>query len=582
MRNITRVVLVLLLAALLVGSVGITGAQDGTVMYVTVMGQDDVPTLDPSLAEDVSAVQALAMLAPGLTVLNETTIELEPGVATWEVSEDGLTYTFSIVPEISWVRYNAESGQVEQVLDESGNPRFVTANDFVYGWQRSLTPTTLSYYGNVLATWVAGGADMIATAQRDADGNVTGVDEAALEAAKANLGVKAIDEYTLEVTGAGNFSFLPNIFGMWMARAQPQWAIEAAGEFWTEAENINTYGPFALKEWLHDESITFIKNPFWAGTDTIPAPAIDEIVNLFLEESAALANYESGSLDYLNPPPVADIPRLQAERPNEYGNSPGAGTYGYGFNVEKAPFDNVHMRRAFSLAIDREALTLAITQAGEIPAAFFTLPNMVAAPQQADYPEAALLVGSAEEREAAAKAELQAYFDETGTTLADLPPITYVSNETELHTAIAEAIQQMWKEVLGIDVQLAFQEWATFLDLRENDAPQIFRQSWFFDYADTNNWLYDVFYSQIGSAADGSNENNWVNEEFDQIIIAAQSETDTEVRRQMYGRAETLLVWEDAIYMPIYYYANPYLRAEYVEGPISQTGIESFEKWSVQ
>jgi oligopeptide transport system substrate-binding protein len=583
MRNITRVVLFLMLVTMLASSFGMTGAQDGGSIVVTVMGQDDIPTLDPSLAEDTSAIQALEMLMPGMTTLNETTAAVEPGIASsWDVSEDGTTYTFHLIPEISWVRYNAESGAVEQVLDESGNPRYVTAQDVVYGFQRSLTPTTLSYYGTVLSTWVSGGSAMIDTAQRDADGNVTGVDEAAMEEAKANLGVTAIDDLTVEVVGSGDFSFLPNVFGMWMARPQPSWAIEEFGEFWTEAENINSYGPFALKEWLHDESVTFIKNPFWAGTEYMPAPALEEVTNLFLEQSAALANYEAGELDYLNPPPAADIPRLKAEYPNEYGNGPGTCTYGYTFNVTKAPFDNVHMRRAFSLALDREAITVAITQGDEIPTAFFTLPNMNAAPQQENYPEVAVLTAGAEERAAAAQAELEAYFAETGTTMDDLPAITMVSNDSETHTAIAQAAQQMFNDVLGIEIQLSFQEWATFLDLRENDAPQIFRQGWCYDFPDAHNWLHDVFYSQIGAAANGMNEAQWANEEFDQIVLAAAAEKDEEARREMYGRAEVLLTWEEAVYMPFYYYANPYIRSEAIEGPISQTGAERFEKWSLK
>lgn len=580
-RQIRLAIGLLLILAVALPSVNLAGAQDGeNVLYISVMGQDDIPTLDPSLAEDVNGIQSIRMLFPGLTTLNETTIEVEPGIATWEVSEDGTVYTFSIIPEISWVRYNAETGAVEQVTDESGNPLYVTAQDVVYGWQRSMTPTTLSYYGNVLANWVVGGSAMLETAQRDAEGNVTGVDEAALEAAKAGLGVTAVDEYTVQVTAPGNFSFLPNIYGMWMAVAQPQAVIEEFGDAWFEAENIVSYGPFALKEWLHDESVTFIKNPFWAGTDTIPAPQLDEVTNYFLELPAALANFEAGELDYITPVNPTDLDRIRVEYPDQFFVQPGASTYTFTFNMEKAPFDNVHARRAFSLALDRSAIVQAVTRGDEVPAAFFTNPAVVAAPLQEDYPEVAILLDPGQARIDAAQAEWQLYLDEIGGA-ENVPPITYVTNDNTRHIAIAEASQQMWRDVLGVEVDLQTLEFGTFLDLRENDAPQLFRFGWIYDYPDANNWGFDVFRSDAGSSADGGNEGHFVNEEFDRLVIEAQSISDPAERAALYGQAELILVWEDVATIPIYYTTTLILRADYVEGPLTNIGLDSFEKWSL-
>ncbi len=253
------------------------------------------------------------------------------------------------------------------------------------------------------------------------------------------LGITALDDYTFEVKTTGDFAFLPNIFGMWMARPLPQWAIEEYGESWIEAGNFQSYGPFALKEWKHGETITFVRNPFWKGTDTIPVAKIDGWTNLFLERSAALANYEAGQLHYINPVSNPDLDRVRTEYPEEFGVGPGTCTYYYGFNVEKAPFDNVHMRRAFSLAIDRQAITVAITRAGEMPAAFFTRPDMVAAPQQANYEEAAALLADVDTRNALALEELEPTSKKPARPLADLPPITLVYNDTETNVAIAEA-----------------------------------------------------------------------------------------------------------------------------------------------
>jgi oligopeptide transport system substrate-binding protein len=222
-----------------------------------------------------------------------------------------------------------------------------------------------------------------------------------------------------------------------------------------------------------------------------------------------------------------------------------------------------------------------MTRAGEMPAAFFTRPDMVAAPQQADYPDVAPLVADLDTRSALAQEELAAYFEETGTTMADLPPITLVYNDSETNVAIAEATQEMWANVLGVDVSLSGMEWATYLDLRENDAPQIYRAAWCYDYPDAHNWGFDVFRSDSAQAADGGNEPNWTDENFDALVQEAAAEKDAEARRTLYGQAEVILTWEDAVVAPIYYYSTTYMLSSNVEAAVSNTGIERFEKWDI-
>ncbi len=576
MRN-RSIFIVVVLVMLVATTAGLTSAQDSKVVYVALMGQDDIPSLDPSLADDVSGIQALEMLMPGMTILNETTVAVEPGIAeSWNyvVNDDGtVTYTFQLREGISWVRY--DGNEVVQVTDENGDARYVNAADVVYGWQRSLNPETLSYYGEVLAQWVVGGVDMIRLEQTDA-----GVDQAALEEAKANLGITATGEYEVQVVGPGEFAFLPNIYGMWMARPLPQWAIEEYGESWTEAVNIHTYGPFALKEWRHDESITFIRNPFWEGTEYIPAPQLDEVTNYFLEQSAMVANYEAGELQFVSPVAPSDVDRLAVQYPDELIAGPGQCTLYYGFNTEKAPFDNVHMRRAFTLSLDRDILAT-LRKSGDVPAAFFTRPDMVAAPHQQDWldTEVGLLLAPPEERQEAALAELEMYFESTGTTMSDLPAITVQYNDSETWALVSEVIQEMVSGTLGINVELNSVEWATHLDMLENDAPQMFRVAWCFDYPDANNWMFDVFRSDSGYATDGGNSINWVNETFDTLLFEAAAESDPEVRRDLYGQAEYILAWEDAGIAPIFYYGQNLLVSPALEAPFSNTGIERFDKW---
>ena len=160
MRFNTRFfVLVLTLAALFV-SLGAVAAQDGKVLYTSrQMGPDDVPTLDPSQASDVPSVQIIVEIFPELIRLHEESVLTEPGMATWTVSDDGLVYTFSIQPEVPWVKYNADSGAVEQVMVD-GAPRYVQAQDFAYTMVRTLDPNVASDYGYVLAPWVVGGSEL--------------------------------------------------------------------------------------------------------------------------------------------------------------------------------------------------------------------------------------------------------------------------------------------------------------------------------------------------------------------------------------------------------------------------------------
>lgn len=223
------------------------------------LGLGDVPTLDPALAGDGPSLTANGELFMGLTSLNETGA-VQPGMATeWTVSADGLVYTFTLRHNVPWVTYNNATGQVEQVLDDQGQPRLVTAPDFVYGIRRTLDPATASPIAYI--NWVIKNAQAV-------NGGADDTDQNPLYGKLDEIGVRAVDDFTLAITLTKPSAFFPSIASMAVNWAQPQWLIAEKGDGWIEAGIIHSYGPYVLKTWQHDVDLTLIANPFWPGSET--------------------------------------------------------------------------------------------------------------------------------------------------------------------------------------------------------------------------------------------------------------------------------------------------------------------------
>ena len=540
-----------------------------------VLGPGDIPGLDPSLAEDTSSIQVAMETFGGLTRLNELTNETQPGMATsWDISEDGTVYTFNLRDDVSWVKYDGATDSVVQVMDDEGNPRMVTADDFYYGFMRTLDPATGSPYAYVLANVVAGAEDYLYT--EDAEANDP-----------ASVGIKVIDDYTLEITFNDPAAFNAAIAGMWMGYAQPSWLIEERGERWTETGFFQGYGPFVMKEWVHDAYLDMVKNPFWPGTDEIPTATIDRVHFLFLDDGPGLAEYEAGNADVTRVP-LSDLDRVKVDPvlSEELLIAPYFCSYYYGFNTAAEFTDDVRVRRALSYAIDRQALIDNVTKANQIPSQWLSNPGLAAAPTLEEYPD----LGIKSDAEAG-KAELQSYLDENGLTVDDVQ-ITLMFNTNEGHQKIAEAIQQMWQDALGITVNLTNQEWKVFLQTVDGtEAPQVFRLGWCLDYPDANNFIGDVF--REGGNSNTIVETNaagevtqrggiqWYNEEFETLIVEAAKELDNAKRTEMYARAEQIAVYEDAVFAPIYWYSRVVVTKPYVTRTFSVSGQEYFEKWDI-
>ncbi len=404
-------------------------------------------------------------------------------------------------------------------------------------------------------------------------------EEVAAPRDETKVGVKVIDPQTLELTFLKPGLFNASVAGMWMGYAQPSWAIEELGDRWFEPGNIETYGPFTLKDWIHDYSATIIKNPFWAGTEYSPAPALDEVEFRFLDDIPALAEYEAGNLD-VAAVPSEDMDRVKADPTlsAEYVQSGVFCSYYYGFNTQKPPMDDVRVRKAFSLAIDRAGLIDNVLKGAQTPARWVANPGLAGAPTMETHPEAGIGYDPEE-----AKAELQAYLDETGQTAADLD-ITLLHNESTGHALIAETIQAMWKDTLGVEVKIAAQEWKVYLELIDGpDAPQIFRLGWCLDYPDANNFTHELFALCGNSNACQEGEVyggiQWFNQEYEDLMDQAAEETDNAVRQDLYAEAADLIYGTEAAVAPIYWYGRQTLTKPYVARTFSLSGHEYFDKW---
>jgi oligopeptide transport system substrate-binding protein len=494
------------------------------------------PSLDPCLATDSISIDMCENLFLGLTDLafdiktSETTIN--PELAThWEVSEDGLVWAFYMRKDVVW---------------SDGKP--VTAHDIEYAIRRTCDPATASDYAYVL--YIIKGAKEVNT------GEITDL---------SHIGVKAVDDYTLQFALNHPAGYFPSIAGMWVARPVPRWAIEKYGDKWTEAENIVTNGPYLLKEWKHEDEIVMAKNPKFYDADKVDIDIIHSVI--ITEDSTAMAMYEAGELDS-TACPLEDIDRVKADPvlSKEYVNMPDVATYYYGFNNTKPPMDNPLVRKAFSAAINRQALIDFVLKGGQTPATTFTCPGLFGHMPPAEG------VGIGYDPEAAKK-----YLADAGYPGGKgLPEVTLMFNTSEAHSKIAQAIQQMWKENLGVEVNVVNQEWKVYLQTLTEDAPQIFRLGWGADYADANNFVYEVFHS-----TDSDNNIKWSNAEFDRTVEQAARESDPVKRYELYKRAEQILCEEEAAMAPIYHYAISWMVKPRLYRTFSPLGGEHFDQWKL-
>jgi len=294
---------------------------------------------------------------------------------------------------------------------------------------------------------------------------------------------------------------------------------------------------------------------------------------MVVESSTAFAMYEAGELD-VQSPPLDDMDRVKAdsELSQQLHIAPDLCTYYYGFNVTKPPFDDPLVRQAFSYAVDRQKLIDTVLKGGQRPAKSFAPPGIFGGVADNDD-----FQGIAFDPDKARQLLADAGYPNG----EGLPEITLMYNTSEGHQKIAEFIQQGWKEVLGVDVKLANQEWKVFLKTCEEDAPQIYRTGWCADYPDENNWVLEVFHptkSQNNPKWDAASESA---QRFMTVTEQAAAESDPDKRQELYFEAEQILTVEQANIIPIYYYTIVVCNKPYLERTYAPLGGEHWERWTL-
>jgi len=453
------------------------------------------PSLDWSLATDHVSFNVIANLMVGLTEFDKS-LKPAPVVAkSWDVLEGGKKIIFHLRDDVTW-----SDGQK------------VGAHDFEYSWKRLLNPKTASEYAYILFDLV--------NAEAYNQGKITD---------DSLVGVKAKDDFTLEVRLNHPASYFIAVTTFEVTYPQRRDIVEKFGTKWTEPDNIVTNGPFLLSSWKHENEIQLKANPnYFLGK-----PAIERVEMAMVgEKSTALAMYERGRLDFIDNDSIPIFEKPRVTKLPGFKAVPQLRGYYYGFVIDRKPFDDVRVRKAFSLAIDRKVFPK-ILHGGERPASCWIPPGMLGHNTKIGLsynpPEARRLL-----REAG-------YPDGKG-----FPEVTLAYNTTEDHKIVAEAIQGMWKRNLGVLVRLDNQEWKVYLKKLHNDPPHIFRLGWGADYPDPDNFM------KLFTSVSGNNNTRWKNPRYDQLLELAAGEFGEKKRQRLYDEAQRILCETDLPILPLF------------------------------
>ena len=512
MRKHSWIIAGLLAAAMLCSS---AFAAEKTFVYNL---QVEPKTIDPVLNNAVDGSNMIYNIFEGLFRIGFDD-KPEPGLAkSWDISEDGLTWTFHLRDGLKWHDGSA-----------------LTADHFRYGFLRLINAEVASPYAFL--------GFCIKNAEKYYKGECTAEE----------VGIKVIDDVTLQLDLEYRNPLMADHLSYHVFYPAKPEIVDANPRSWTTSpETILCNGPFYLAEWKHNAEITLKKNPYYWDADNVK---IDKVRAVMINDAnTALAAFRSGRVDFIKNLPTMSKAALIAS-----GEAQTNATLGVSFsvfNVNKAPFDDVRVRKAFALAVDRNMITKKVTMAGEEPASGF-IPSKIPGPSTAaDFRGAAKVYFSpnAQVEEARKLLAEAGYPDGKG-----FPTVTYKYNTNENNKLIAEALQAMWKQNLGVNVELYNEEWKVFLNTRHQRNFQIARHGYLVDFFDPGS-LLDLWVSDSGENYAGYN-----NPEYDRLVIAARSEMDNDTRMGYYIDAEDHLL-TDMVVLPINFYTTSFMLNSRIKG----------------
>ncbi|WP_273818203.1 peptide ABC transporter substrate-binding protein [Providencia rettgeri] len=477
--------------------------------------KDEPASLDPVKSVGLTEAQVMRDLFEGLVNQDDHGKPI-PGVAQRWDTADNRIWTFTLRSDAHW---------------SNGDP--VTAQDFVYSWQRLVSPGTTSPFA-----WFAALAG-INNAQDIIDGKLP------IE----QLGVEAVDTHTLKITLNKPVPYFPSLTANFSLFPVHQKTVEKFGNDWIKAGNLVGNGAFVLSDRVVNEKIVLVPNKnYWDHQNTVITKVTFVPIN---QESHATNRYLAGDLDITESFPKQRYQKLLKDIPNEVFTPDQLGTYYYAFNTQRAPTDDVRVRKALSMAIDRQLIANKVLGTGEKPANYFT-------PDVTDgfKPEKGLYNSySQKELDQQAKVLLQ----QAGFGPNHPLELTLLYNSSENHQKIAIAIASMWKKKLGAEVKLVNQEWKTYIDSRNTGNFDVIRASWIGDFNEPSTFL-----SLLTSQHSG-NIPKFNNPIYDEVIASASIETNAQLRNRYYNNAEAIIAKEAPI-APIYQYTNARLIKPWLKG----------------
>lgn len=466
-------------------------------------------TLDWAKATDSYSFDVIANIMVGLTKYNNNLKSIPSLAKSWDLSDDGKTYTFHLDKNARWT-----------------DDKPVLAQDFEYGWKRILNPQTAAPYAYLLYP--------VKNAQAYNTGNISNPNQ---------IGVKALDDFTFQVELESPLAFFLNLTSWAVCFPQRKDIIEKFGDDWTEPKNIVTCGPFKLDKWQHEYKVTLSKNPLYKN----PEPKINGIKYFIVpEQSSGFSLFMNNEIDSADSRsiPISEIETIRKMKESSFYPLL-RGTY-VGFNVHKPPFNNKYLRAAFSHALDRNVFPKVLKR-GEVPTASWV------PPQLKDFycPDIGCHFNPELAREFLSKA---GYPDGK-----DFPQISMLFPTKEEAKVIAEAIQAMWRKVLNVNIELENKEWKVYLNTLQKDPPHIFRMSWGADYPDPDTFM------NLFTGFSGNNHGRWKNPIYDKLVLRAARTLDLEKRQSIYRKAQKLLLEKEVAIAPLYFNTQTILNKPWVQ-----------------